>query len=305
MNALSEQLINRYIFIHGENGKAWLKNFVDLRDQLRLRWSLEDPDPISDLKYNYLEYNRESTGRQVVLKIGYPHQELKTEILALEFYNGKRAPKIIDNDPEIGALLLERIVPGYDLRFIENDDAGIQIACQLMKDLWKPHPMNSEFPTTEHWCQGFQRYLDQYPGSRGPLPEDLIQRAQLTTDSLLNDDQEQLLLHGDLHHMNILQAENDSWLAIDPKGVIGEAAFDLAPILFNPIEDLDKTADLVTILKRRINIIKNETGLDIYRVLQWSFVRGVLSAVWEIEDGGDNWEFWIMIAQATAEIIDS
>jgi len=305
MKDLPDQLINRYISMYGENGKVWLQNFSNLRDQIRQRWSLEDPDPVSFLSYNYLEYARDATGRQVVLKIGYPHNELKTEILALKYFNGKGAVKIIESDPERGTLLLERIVPGYDLRSLQDDDEGIRIACQVMTNLWKLPPKSSQFPTMDSWCQGFQRYQDHYSGTQGPLPKENVQKAGSIAEALLKDDYDRLLLHGDLHHMNILRGKNGSWLAIDPKGVIGEPAFEMAPLLFNPIEEMEETAELDTILKRRINIVVHETGLDIDKILQWSYVRGMLSAIWDIEDGGNNWSFWIKMAQALADIMDS
>jgi streptomycin 6-kinase len=171
-----------------------------------------------------------------------------------------------------------------------------------MKYLWKPAPEEDLFPSMEMWCQGFQRYQKQYPGSNGPLPEEHVQRAGLRAEQLLKDNQEQFLLHGDLHHMNILQGESGSWLAIDPKGVIGEGAFEVGPLLYNPVPALLGIPGVDNIIQKRLDIVSENTGLNRTRIKDWCYVRAILSAIWDIEDGGNNWDFWIKIADLIAKI---
>ena len=143
----------------------------------------------------------------VVLKLGVPHPELDTEIQALRIFNGIGAVRLLKSDPNTRRLLLERILPGEDLRTIPDDDKATRIAADLMQKVWKPVPPEQIFPTTSDWCQGFQRYLDKHHQD-GPLPAYLVEQAANLSNKLLATSEKQFLLHGDLHHMNILLGEN-------------------------------------------------------------------------------------------------
>ena len=163
-----------------------------------------------------------------------------------------------------------------------------------MKKLWIPAPNQFTFPTVGEWCQGFQRYLD-LPSGTGPLPDDhVLNAASLAKELLLSP--QKTLLHGDLHHLNILQGENESWVAVDPKGVIGEKSFEVGALLLNPVPDLVRWPDLKAVQKKRLLILAEELNLEQDRLTAWSYVRAVLSAVWSVEDGGD-WTYWIHIAE--------
>jgi streptomycin 6-kinase len=290
MDSLPEQFVKRYLSMHGEEGKAWLEGFPNLRDQLREHWSLTDSQPFPQYSYNYLEKARDPSGSQVVLKIGFPDPELGTEILALGHYDGKGAVRLLDGDPVKGALLLERIIPGTDLLTLKEDQAAAGIAGQVMKDLWRPAPRQSPFPSMEKWCRGFNRYEDYFQERPGPLPIALVRQAGGLARELLEEKTEQVLLHGDLHHGNILLGKADRWLIIDPKGVIGERACEVGPLLFNPVPELLQRANLEGIINKRLDILAETTELDRERMIVWSFVRAVLSSIWSVEDRSENLE---------------
>jgi streptomycin 6-kinase len=92
------------------------------------------------------------------------------------------------------------------------------------------------------------------------------------------------LLHGDLQHYNVLFDSERGWLAIDPKGVVGETEYEIGAVLRNPIEqpDLFTSRDII---ERRTRKLAERLGLDYGRILSWAFAQAVLSAIWEIEDG--------------------
>jgi len=297
MDSLSEQFVQRYLSMHGEAGKSWLAGFHDLRDQLRERWSLLDPQPFPALSFNYLESARHSSGRQVVLKIGFPDPELETEILALGYYNGVGAVRLLEGDPARGALLLERIIPGDNLLTLTEDQTATRIAGQAMTDLWRLVPQPNPFPSMEKWCRGFSRYLDHIQEKPGPLPIRLVNQAAGLARELLEEKVEDILLHGDLHHGNILLGEAGRWLVIDPKGVIGDKASEVAPLLYNPVPDLIKYQDLEGIITSRLDILAETTGLERERMIAWSFVRAVLSSIWSVEDRSGNLEYGCEFAE--------
>jgi len=242
-------------------------------------------------------------GSPAVLKIGFPNPELITEILTLQTYQGRGAVRLIKGDPEYGALLLEQILPGTNLLAIDNDIEATRIASQVMKRIWVKAKNSENFPTLANWCDGFNRYRKLFPSPSGPLPERMVVHAENMVRELLQNQAFPLLLHGDLHHMNILQGEDESWIVIDPKGVIGEPSFEVGPLMINPVPDLIKDPHLTQTLSRRLDILEQELELDRWRLAAWSYVRAVLSAIWDVEDGGDNWQYGITCAEYLLKLI--
>lgn len=293
---LPGKFIDRYLTMYGGDGQSWLDDFTTLRDELRKFWSLSDPKPLSVLSFNYLEYVTTSSGQEALLKIGYPHPELGTEIRALRAMNGEGVVKLIDAKPEKGALLLERIIPGHKLLTVCDDENATRIAGQVMTTLWRAAPEGELFPSMERWCAGFERY-QRFFAREGPIPAEIFQRAWGLAKDLLTVQPEKLLLHGDLHHQNILMDRDGNWLAIDPKGVIGEKAFEIGPLLYNPIPELSQVQNVEELIQRRLEILAEITGIDRVRMVAWSYIRAVLSSIWEIEDGGENRDYWIKCSE--------
>ncbi|MFD0747010.1 aminoglycoside phosphotransferase family protein [Phytohabitans flavus] len=93
------------------------------------------------------------------------------------------------------------------------------------------------------------------------------------------------MLHGDLHHDNVLRAEREPWLAIDPHGVVGDPGYEAGPMVYNP--DPDRREDeLLALVPTRVEQLADGMGLPIDRVVAWAFVTAVLSEVWNAEDAG-------------------
>lgn len=123
----------------------------------------------------------------------------------------------------------------------------------------------------------------------GPLPPMLVEEAETIFAELVASQNEPVLLHGDLHHFNILAARRRPWLAIDPKGVVGEPAYDTGALLCNPVELLH-TPQPGKCLKRRLDQLSEELDLDRARVRGWGLAQAVLAAYWGWEDTGQVWK---------------
>ncbi|RLC98125.1 MAG: hypothetical protein DRI65_18570, partial [Chloroflexota bacterium] len=104
------------------------------------------------------------------------------------------------------------------------------------------------------------------------------------------------------HHMNILLGENENWVAIDPKGVVGEAAFEVGALMLNPVPNLVHWPDLEEVQEQRLTILAEELRIEQEQLASWSFVRAVLSAVWSLGDGQD-WNYGINVAEVLRELI--
>lgn len=112
----------------------------------------------------------------------------------------------------------------------------------------------------------------------------MVEEAQQAFFALAESQGKQILLHGDLHHDNILYDESRGWLAIDPKGIVGEAEYEAGCWLRNPIESL-ATLTSPNVINERISIIEDKLGLDRERVIGWAFAQSVLAGIWSAEDG--------------------
>ncbi len=112
---------------------------------------------------------------------------------------------------------------------------------------------------------------------------------------------EPVLQHGDLHHDNILSAERQAWLAIDPKGVAGEPAYEVAALLRNPMPQLLSMPNLGLVMARRVDLLSEYLSLDRTRLVAWGLAQAVLAAWWDFEDHGHGGEQWLTCAELLTE----
>jgi streptomycin 6-kinase len=239
----------------------------------------------------------------VVLKAGVPNPELLTEIAALRHYDGHGIVRLLDADPEQGVMLVERLRPGIPLVTLADDKQATSIAAQVMKQLWRPVPPDHLFPTVHKWAAGMKRLREHFGGGTGPLPVRLVETAESLFAELLASMDTPVLLHGDLHHWNILSAEREPWLALDPKGVVGEPAYEVGALLRNPLPQLLNWPQPGRILARRVDQLSEELGIDRQRLIGWGVAQAVLSAWWSIEDHGHGWEEAMTCAELLADLL--
>ncbi len=288
--------------MYGDAGRVWLAGLPALLADCGRRWDVQVGAPFAPLSFNYVAAASAADGTELVIKAGFPHRELFSEMAALQHYAGQGCVRLLDHDRDRGVMLLERLQPGTMLTTLADDGEATRIAAGVMRELWRPPPENQAFPQVRNWMGGLQRLREHFGGTSGPLPEWLVARAEQRAAELLPTMGRSLLLHGDLHHYNILQAERAPWLAIDPKGVIGEAAYDTGALLRNPIPQIGVQSDLPAIMAQRVDILSRSLGLDSKRILGWGLAQAVLSAWWSIEDEGGGWEPAIACAEALAAI---
>lgn len=182
-----------------------------------------------------------------------------------------------------GALLLERITPGRSLVSLTvegNDDDAIDIIADVIRQM-SASTLPPICATVHDWANAFGWYS---AGADRRIPQDLVCEAHHWFVVLASSQQNPRLLHGDLHHYNILFDSTRGWLAIDPKGVIGEAEYEIGAVLRNPIERPDLFVSSATI-ERRVARLATRLSIDFERTLAWGFAQAVLSAIWGVEDG--------------------
>jgi streptomycin 6-kinase len=200
-------------------------------------------------------------------------------------------------DLDRGAMLLERCEPGAPLTSVEDDAEATAIASEVMRRLWWPVPASHPFPTVSDWSRGLDRLQRRFGGGTGPMPAALVKEAERLFARLIPSQAEPVLLHGDFHHDNILAARRGQWLVIDPKGLVGELAYDAATLLREP-PGLARHPNLRAILERRLDQLSEELKLERERLRGWALAQAVLAAYWGLEDSGRVWEEALIFAEA-------
>ncbi len=272
----------------GESGRSWLDRLPALVRQYARRWSLAVGPPYP-LSYTYVAPAIRADGSRAVLKLGVPGvQELATGAEALRLAAGDGMAALLDADLEAGALLLERVDPGGPLAALAaaDDEAATAALLGVMHRIHRPVPDPARFPTVAAWGLAFGELRERHAGGTGPLPAALVDRAERGYAELVASSAPAVLLHGDLHHDNVLRSARAGWLAVDPKGLLGEPAFEVGAMLHNPWSDLLSWPDPARLLARRVDQLAEGLAVDRERVRGWGFAFAVLSAVWFDEDGG-------------------
>ena len=262
----------------------------------------------------------------VVLKIGIPRGELTSEIAALRLFNGEGACRLIDCDEPKGFLLLERLKPGRMLAEVEDDEEATRIAAEVMRRIWAPLEnvtlsdsegslpksqglfgreerslrATQKFILLSDWFDGLKRLRKMFAGKTGPLDAKLVERVEQSTRDFFAENHHPVLMHGDFHHYNVLSSER-GWLAIDPKGVIGPACYEVGPLMMNPWGESPTVTSLNVRVKKRVDILHEYLGFERERIVEWSLAHAVLSAWWGIEDQ-TGWEYSLAFAELIASL---
>jgi streptomycin 6-kinase len=216
-----------------------------------------------------------------VLKISPDLDETRAEIAALTLWYGRGAVRPLESDRSLGALLLERVEPGTMLAELaaHDDDAATRVAAGVLRELWRPATAGDGLRSLESWCGAFDRNRSALRAGVDGFPRPLFERADALRARLLASTRAPVVLHGDLHHFNVLHADTGAWLAIDPKGLVGDRCFDVCQFLRNP------KPEPLEVNRRRLGIFCAELKLDPERAREWCLVHAVLDACWSFEDG--------------------
>jgi len=291
-----------------EQGVQFIKDLPRLVDASSLIWNLRDAQTVPNLSYNYVAFARRADDVDVVLKIGVPNPELNSEMSALKLFNGDGACQLLGSDEERGFLLLERLNPGTMLAALTDDDERTNIAIDVMQKIWRPLESDSgqqavrlqSFIQLTDWFDALKKIRPHFNGGTGPFPKKLFEHVESFLPELFTDENIKLI-HGDLHHFNILYSER-GWLAIDPKGVIGPAEYEIGPLMINPWNSISDGGSFKAQTKRRVHILSERLGWEREIILKWITAHAVLSACWDMLPDGSGGEYSLWCAELFSEI---
>lgn len=239
------------------------------------RWNLTpDGDPIVTHSSRLLPVRRH--GVPAMLKVATEAEEKRGGLL-MSWWNGEGAARVLAQDED--ALLLERAMGTKSLAEFTRtgrDSEAIRIICAAIATLHarKAKPPPNLVPLTP-WFRELWPVAEKHGG--------ILALSAATARELLAHPQDVVVLHGDIHHDNILDFGERGWLVIDPKGLIGERGFDYANLFCNPETDIAVTAP--DRFRRRLDIVSEAAGLERKHLLQWILAWAGLSAAWWLSDG--------------------
>lgn len=260
----------------GNKGKQWLDQLPQIVDNIKAYWLLTDIQPITNMSYHFVAFAKKSN-KSVAIKIGCDTKTYQSEKNTLAHFSGQGSVQLIGSNDNYQSLLLKRVQPGRTLKeiniLIENK---MKAYAEVVHQLLNIPSTGKKFIDCQKWCEAIDRI------EHAIIKPLYIKKAQQLRGELINSMDAPYVCHGDLHLENIIQSEN-SWLSIDPHGVIGEKAYEVSAF------DLIQANEIVDVrlMDSRLNMLAQATGVSYNRLVAWVFLRCVVSAQWFIEDEGD------------------
>ncbi len=276
----------------GSEGEAWLAELPSILRRCCDKWGLTLGRPSAEIKVNYIAYVEMGTGAEAVLKVGVPHGDFSTEMEALAIYGGRGINRLIDCDKALNAMLLERLRPGKMLDSVEDVREQSAIAARILQQLHAtPPPSNHALPHFMDWMHSAFADASSCKDrvrARGYIEQ--ISRVESMLKILMEPDEPQILLHGDLHHWNILSDAGRGWLAIDPKGVIGASCLDVGRFINNAMGFGATAANKRQILLEAVAVFSDVLGENEERMFAGAFCDKIMGSSWGLKQDPDAHE---------------
>ncbi|MBB5940016.1 aminoglycoside phosphotransferase family protein [Streptomyces zagrosensis] len=271
---------------HGNAGQAWLATVPERVGRLLARWELAaDRVWAPGGRASLLVSVRQADNTPAMLKLSMVTERAEHEQAALSHWDGSGAVQVLRSEPADGALLLERLHGEVSLRSLPEPKSMLE-AAETVRRLWVPPPAGHVFPTvterTTRHASTLRESRDRpWATDAGPLiDEALAAHAELTATS-----PEELLLHGDYQQGKVLAGDRAPWLAIAPKPVAGERAYDLAWLTRDRLDTLIALPGAANAARRRVNKLADSLELDRDRLRGWTLFRSVVAGVHRLTRG--------------------
>ena len=212
----------------------------------------------------------------VILKVDQHKSQLKSEYQMLARLSGLHSCRVYAFDENAGLLLEERIFPGTVLRSQTSLEKRIQIFLQVFHEIHMPEDSGA---TYLNWLEQIYEYCVQHQ-----VAEDMAFRSLLFCTEIFEKYPDRVLLHGDLHHDNLLRRTDGSYAMIDPKGVVGPAIMDLPRFILNELGTAHACPDRLH-MEEVIRLLGEQSGYPEVDIRKLFYMETVLENIWRVEDG--------------------
>lgn len=266
--------------------RRWLQTLPGLVEKYERRWAVTTGSPFRSGTVSWAAPAHGRDGQQFVLKITWPHPEAAGEAAGLRTWAGSGAVRLHESDADDFALLIERCEPGDTLLSSSLPvQQALTQAAQVLVRLWEPaadaaavEPLGAMM---RQWAaEGRESWEKVQPG----FDPGLVEAGLGLLVSLPRTATRTVVLHGDFNPGNVLRARREPWLAIDPKPMTGDPAFDPEPLL-SQFDPPYRKPDPAATLMERYHLVADIVGVPAERMLAWAFARRIVLALWTVADG--------------------
>lgn len=272
---------------HGAPQSAFAGRVPEVLFALAARWHLTIGDPVG-MGYESLAVGAtDHAGREMVVKLSPPGPRVLAEARAYRALSGPGMARLVDARPDDGALLLLRIRPGTPLKEEPDDERAADAFAGVLgaglgggPGQWRDFPRlegQQQLGTLEPWAKHLTAVTPPTTAATADMARQIAARLWSTSPV-------PCLMHGDLHDQNILHAGGGRFLAIDPKGVVGDPAYEPACFLMNRWTR-DGAKQNPESMVRYAEGVARRVALDPRRVVGWAFVHTAVSLAWSWESG--------------------
>ena len=278
IQTLPKEYIEKIKNLFGEEGEKWLDNLENVINDNIKKYGLTDLKPVKNLSYNFVATAKSTKYGDVIIKIGLPDKDTIQEITALSIYNGNHACKCYEHDFKQGFYILEKLNPGTSLLNKSNREKRIEIFSDLAKKLPVKVESNIKLPTFRETIDKAFNIARKDKKKYEKIIE-YIEIADTEYKKIEDLNLDKYVLHGDLHHENIL-LDGDTYKAIDPHGRIGEKILEVGTFIENEIWNFGESSEQIRDIIYKVAKNMDE---DIRTIAIAAFIIIVLSTAWSIE----------------------
>jgi len=260
--------------------RAWLSGLPDLVRGLETQWAISTTQPYEGGS-SWAAPATMTDGTQAVLKVAWPHREARGESIGLRLWSGQGAPLLYAAEPSIYAVLMEQCDPGLPLDLADlSPEDGLEAAATVLRKLWVDpaggHGLEHLGDVCAEWAV---TVLDRQRVLHPPFDLGLVALGVQLLESLPASASREVVVHGDANPTNFLSAARQPWLLIDAKPMVGDPAYDAAPLVLHLASPLDEP-EPARVLHRRFELLADVLTEPVERLLAWSVARSVESALW-------------------------
>lgn len=258
----------------GESGVRWLSSLPERVAELERAWGLRLGAAFDHRgAASWVAPAEQEDGSPAVLKVGMPHIEARYETDALRLLDGQGTVRLLRASDDGFSLLLERCNPGTDLWSMNTEERDA-VACEILPRLWREPEASAPFLPLTQLVSRWSKEIPPMAAGRGydiGTVAAVLERGR----ALASTQPRCTLLHGDFHPGNVLAAQRQPWLVIDPKPFLGDPAFDLAQWFYNRYFQVGQSADAVAILREEMGRFAEKLNLDASRIAGWTVVKAL------------------------------
>jgi streptomycin 6-kinase len=266
----------------GDVGRQWLVDVPGFVRHLEAAWKVSVGEPIPTGEFNFVAPATGANGESFIIKIAPPYVdgECYAEAAFLRHHDGKGCVRLLKQDRDARAMLLERAVPGLNLseEFAGCEMDAVAPSIAVLMEIHAPPPVDGvEIISLDKWFSNLERARgSRFPGEYAEKALDIYARLSARGPKTY--------LHGDFHPGNIVTATRQPYLAIDPKGIVGHVGYDIAVFLTNLHWWQQDKPDIKERLRVAVRQFSEAFGIPEIELRQWAYASQVLGAWWTFDE---------------------